>query len=1045
MSVFAPRQPVERPAFWSEEDNYGWVHRANPTSENFRAGILLVFVHGIFGHCGESWQSMPREALEAAKIDADVFSFSFPSSLTEDADIKQAAKDLQTALALRFPYHRYIYFCAHSTGGLVVKAALLMEAKHLLLKIDQRSQDFRFIFSLTLRTRRIFNFDVPHGGGEFWKSWGGMLAYHLITRPVLKLLRVLRAWKYPVGRNWIVDQLVCKNKWVVGLEKEYAESLKRLDARGVQRPISIEVLARDRMIAGFSPEEYGGRQVWTRADNETISVRKKHSAHKLQPIVVKGILSRRLSDDPRSLALASETLSLIYDYERAIRLNNLIGDLVCGEVSADGASVGTQAYIDEQVRAFIGRGAQAPRRAVITGDAGVGKSVVIRRLARKLALDWRDTDSGEKPLPIVIPLQRVKLPGKEEPERGSTRFFAEDFNRGPQDGTAWKVLAEDWCDYVNGMFQHERTPAERSQESASSLPQVEWNWLDNLLRDSPAVLIFDAVDEFLSNNLLIGFGAFQKMLEQVQDRYATNNSLTILLGVRSSQGGIDTLVERCENVFCVRRLRLDEADQIYPGARTWIENVCEHGRACGSNGEELKDLLLTPLILAQLGPRFSSLNPGKLVSRAAILEAALESIVKKRDSSMANGELTQGVDFASLKDAMSLVGWLFYVGLEPTLHPDVIRTRAASAIREWEKLLSPPKGLVDRYAILAEPLPMLNQLITRMRLAAERSTLEIIMRTIFFPTEEGTYRFLHTEWQNFLASGYLASIVCYNHADPLGERACKQNILSLAGEQLTKVTITSERVELFLGRSADLGTPYVAGNYIALVNNSIIPMDDPAISMVFNAFNGVRPLDRTAGMAAGGAFATVTLAGLGYRALKAELRSNGAELDPAASTIRKKLVELAEAIVASKHPVSAVPILVNMAWSYLVKLGHSQAAPLNTEELTRQLTTRSLDHDEATLLQVCTKTDARFWISPVNRSLQRAFLEIQRTVTEGGDQGRLISTIHYLFILVLAHHYGAGISEVHAELPKLLASGSELEAKVLESAVPPLLALYRTC
>jgi hypothetical protein len=58
MSVFLPSPPAEPSAFWQEEDKrYGWIHRADPGGENFRAGVLLVLVHGIFGDsrgtCGQ--------------------------------------------------------------------------------------------------------------------------------------------------------------------------------------------------------------------------------------------------------------------------------------------------------------------------------------------------------------------------------------------------------------------------------------------------------------------------------------------------------------------------------------------------------------------------------------------------------------------------------------------------------------------------------------------------------------------------------------------------------------------------------------------------------------------------------------------------------------------------------------------------------------------------------------------------------------------------------------------------------------------------------
>src|SRR5436190_19023287 len=95
VSFFRPERRAEASDFWQEEDDkYGWMHRADPRGENFRAGVLLIFIHGIFGDSRETWGETPIKAMEAAEIAADAFSFRFAASLTENADVEDAAKHL---------------------------------------------------------------------------------------------------------------------------------------------------------------------------------------------------------------------------------------------------------------------------------------------------------------------------------------------------------------------------------------------------------------------------------------------------------------------------------------------------------------------------------------------------------------------------------------------------------------------------------------------------------------------------------------------------------------------------------------------------------------------------------------------------------------------------------------------------------------------------------------------------------------------------------------------------------------------------------------
>jgi hypothetical protein len=1034
VSVFCPEQRQEESGFWSQEDpEYGWIHLADRKAENFRAGVLVVFVHGIFGESRESWGDTPRLALEAAKIDADAFSFRFPASLTENADVMTAAAALGAALREKFSSYHHLYFCVHSTGGLVVKAMMLEESADLRAETDVRPRDFRFINSIALRTRRILNLDVPHGGGEYWKSNLGGFVYKWAARPLLQVLRAVRIWPYPVGLNQIVSQLKHGNEWVLELEKRYHDFVTELDVKGLPRPVSIEFISDDNAIGAFEEivEEHAGRRVRLRSDAEKVPLRGNHSTHKLatrNTDMIAGVLAKRLHTavHAQTLAVTTQSVALIYDFERALRLVALVGDVSSAEINSRGETIGTQASIDERLRTFLSAGAERVRSVVITGDAGVGKSVVIRRLARTLILSHLNRDDDSKPLAIVVPLQRVKF----------TKDQANEFNRGANDGRAWNVLALDWCAYVNGILERDR--AQRPMETGAELrmPKLEFAWLQRRLSQDPAVLIFDGVDEFLSNNLLIGFDEFHGMVRKLQEDFGRNTSLTILLGVRSSQGGIDTLAGSKQNIFRVRRLKISEANSIYRGAKEWIERF---------HDEELQDLLLTPLILAQLGPRLDKLSPENLSSRAAILEAALDAILEKADLELPDGDRPKrAIDSDQWKDALSLVAWRYHAGSRATMGVEQLRSeceatlgKAAFAIDRpltWRMLLDPPLELTNKYPLLAEKNPALRKFVDNLALTTACETIHVLMRTIFFPTDELTFRFLHRDWQDFLASRYFADCVRYDHADELRDQASTQSMFKMAGEQMSDLAVKRDRMEFFLGRSQDLKRHYIVGNFLALINNSVIPIEGPVLSLLFAVF------DRIEGIAG-----HVTLAGLGYRALNAHRQPEGDRRDPTAAAIRKNLEPLLQKIASLENHDATLPVTIHMARCYLAALGEDSTGDMASEKLAPTLTERSPEHDEATLLQVATRTATGFDLTTPQRSLQRAFLEIQSLVTERHEPARPIAVVHYLFFLSLAHYYDAGIGELHEELPRLLRRGSALEAEIEKYNLPPLTALYRQC
>jgi hypothetical protein len=76
--------------FWTSHGQYGLVHKA--TGRN--TDVMVLYIHGVFGDCRQTWGQMPQWVLEAAGLDLDVASFSYPSRLWERTAIAPDRKSV---------------------------------------------------------------------------------------------------------------------------------------------------------------------------------------------------------------------------------------------------------------------------------------------------------------------------------------------------------------------------------------------------------------------------------------------------------------------------------------------------------------------------------------------------------------------------------------------------------------------------------------------------------------------------------------------------------------------------------------------------------------------------------------------------------------------------------------------------------------------------------------------------------------------------------------------------------------------------------------
>jgi hypothetical protein len=979
--------------FWDEDDHqYGMFHSPHAPSTDKHEDTLVVFVHGILGSPVGTWGDTPRLLLQAGGCDLAVLNFQYPAGIA-GGDIEAAAKHLTSALSRRPEYRHVIYIC-HSTGGLVVKAMLRSERESIERDLKQRLPEYRSFVYETLRTRRIVNLDVPHSGGSLWHSLFLLVPYICFLGPFIWLLKKLIP-PVPFAYNKIPIQLFYKNKWVLRLEHDYISYLTFLDTKGLPRPTSLEVLAADdqtiALYGQLESEQYGQRMEKIRADTERLLMRGTHlSMHHpaKHTDLICHVLGRRLRQwtASTSRSLAELTLSRIYNFTVSAGVSSLVGEELVkptSDISSIPGRRGHQQFIRLQLEKALRESGEKPRVSVLTGQAGVGKSVVLRIVARDIFLRNLANDEIDRRLALLVPLQRVSL----------SKDQAEKFRITASTGGAWELLGRDWCAYVNDVQTLDSNRSDAAE--GPTAPLLNWEWLCERLRTKPTVLMLDAIDEFLAKNLSIGFSDFVAMLQHLLSSNSQNGQLHIVLGVRSELPGVETLASTPNDVFRVRLLSMDEAESLYPGVKKKLKELAD---------PDLEKLFLTPLILGAIGPILSELEPGALNSRASLLTEALAALIRKTDLHRRRDLLGLELGVEPWLDALMVVAWQTFLESRTEIALTDIQQDAQRLRDRWntasisQNLHSPLRGLE-----LATDLQMLRV---------------IFSQTVFFPTTSPSiHRFLHQQWEEFLASRYLAQCIRHCMPDELGARACTHRMLRFAGEQLGDLPpIGEKRVQLFFDRAKELERGYIVGNFATVLGNSRIPMEGPAMRLLLKRHSELIGVSRY-----------VLLTGLGYRALRDK-----------EAALCKLLGSEFSRLAAATEDGSVMPAIASMAWCHLRLINPH----VNAGEWP-DLRTSTRENEFSALAMVSTITEGVPHVEQGDRSIQRAFVFIQGLMTT--DPYRPISLVHYLYFLCLASKYDAQISEVDTILHTVLSEGSPYEQGIKNSKINELMYIYQLC
>ena len=460
---------------------------------------LLVFVHGI---CSgpKIWDTWWEMVLPPLNCDFDILAVRYPSCFWQKCDVESEAATLLDMLNGRFGGYKHITIICHSMGGLIVKVMLRLEENG---RVDRRndttcegpnakirnidslvSDDLDLVLS---RLRSIIYLAVPHfGGSKIYTTLGAGL-YDWLFWPWFRYVSKLQgAWGYYHPR----DQLYHKNAWATELASAHLDLLRRARERGCPIPIVHDNdAAHDGVVGEFtrsSKSEYEGiswiirRLPWT--GHFTTTIRSAVKGHFHQMAMPKAMIWGDVGREACvALDIAFETLKLAVKLDQEEEINEFIRDPSVVDLEA---SVYDQQTCLDALLTYAR--ARQRRCYVVTGQGLVGKSTVLRRLARVLAQKYLAdgnvsvVTSAAMQLPVAMNLRRAKL------SQAELKGF-ERASRTSRGAVLWQAIQNWWVSWATKRRSESPTGgnhSDRPKLADTARPPLIHRMADRLLQAS---------------------------------------------------------------------------------------------------------------------------------------------------------------------------------------------------------------------------------------------------------------------------------------------------------------------------------------------------------------------------------------------------------------------------------------------------------------------------------------------------------------------------------------------------------------------------------
>jgi serine/threonine protein kinase len=859
----APVEPLWDDFWTGAQTARSLLHLSSPRSAlpHWQKAVLL-FIEEDTPRSLVRWDDIPRRTLRAAEVDVDTMQYTLRGDPADPAWLTSEADQLRMVLGTELRKYRHIFIVARDLGMLVAKRVLI--AGRELLTDEAAGTTSQNAWHYPYRVRQLIQITEATS-----RSGPASAASDGESPPV-------------------VDD---------GIRQETERELEHLRRFLQDRElpcVAVQQVSYKQGSSPRSPLEAGA------LDQAAIVPR------------LAGLIGRP------ELVLARESIAQSFELDCANKIQLLVeagsNDPDLAHPTIATARAGAQSEIYGTLLQLSQQSHEHPPCMVVTGDAGVGKSTVLRRLTRKLGGDYLEAPDGDAPLPVFIPLYFVIL----ESER-LQRLDSPDV---PHKGEMLHDLLLDWwCHWFEGI----------TYKGA-----MRRDWLVRRLQTEPTLVILDGVDEFLTNHPALGPADVRMLLHYMTTSYAQNQRLSIVLGVRSSQPSLLSLASGSRYVYEILRLTPAQAETYFPAARDWVTSIQD---------AQVKGLLLTPLLLAHLDSRVSLPVADQPATRAEILERVLLTIVEQSGLPRLLRSGHEPADSAQWVLALMLVAWRLFARIRGEIFVGKLQEEAHEAIEAWERHL-------DR----SDSRRQARHLLSSFALLCDSQACDaLIRRTVLYPTSQDEIRFIHREWQDFLTSKYLAECVRWRYVDELGHRAFTLPTFTTAGEFLGKLRVEVELVREVERRTQETGQQLIHANFCALLGNSQTPMSGPAMELIFGDLRRMAPLSRL-----------VTIASFGTRVLK---RASG---DPSVIDLRRQIVS---AFTETAGDEAIDRFYRSQAWCYLKAFHAALGTP--APEIPWPGLGEHEEDERAALELICDLSKHPPEVAPRHRSLQIAWLQIQ--------------------------------------------------------------------
>ncbi len=978
-------------SFWNGESRYGLVHFRDQAESARPSTSLLVFVHGLFGDAEKTWGQMPQWVLENAGIEMDVVSFAYPSRLLQRSNLQQAAEDLFTWLNTEFKDYSHVLFVTHSSGGLVVKQ-MLCQSSQSIQQNNHSGSDSDTSKSIWYRTRRVINIAVPHHGGTRFSSIGGAISYRVfyaLMAPLLGFIRFLTQGGSDLGKNELIGLVRTNNPQLINLDDEFiSHQTQAMDADALF-PMVHDIFAKSDLAVARITESEGRHPLYIRGTHGSVKIPNRPSG----PIVTIIADIIKLYDNELGLTIASQTLLRISAINRMAGIHTLLGSCASGSEqqsiheqqpspSIATTHYGSQTEVAELVLKTINSDSEQPRKLLVTGPAGVGKSIVLRAVTWRAGKNYLAEPAPSTALPLFIPLQQMTVhPGDE--------------------GLNWDRLWKWWLHWSRDLY------------AGMQCTEAQ---LEDLFRNQAVTICIDGLVDFVINYPNVGITNMIEMLQDACNRYRDNPHFTIVVCARNSFYGIQHMVKNPKDIYEVLRLTKVQAKQLYPNTQSWIDSV---------EDTDLLDVILTPLILANYEPCAECKFQRGEATQASIMCQTIRTILLRGNLTELALPNNKRATTEHLVHALVLIAWLFFYRSRGEISVDVLTSEAYQAIRRWQDYFASVKQS-DPVFYSEQLQDTHEQMLNGFSLVENAETCKLLLEhTLFLPTGANRFRFSHRSWQEYLLAQYLVTNVRTHHFKELGYTAYHSRIYKLAGEAFPDQAITEPCIAQLLTTWEQTHNTYISGNVIAFLSWTHVVLDVPALTLLLEAASRLEMLPRL-----------VLFAGLGYRVL------SNYEYDYCVSEIRRALTPH---LGLYSNPQTALlddPVLSSLAWCYQKAFAEKYAIEQPGNDWVELCFSDEMTYKA--LPMICTNKDNRWILDERSKSLQYALLvPIQES---SADVKMAIRAVHYLYYLVVARKHGVHVVQLNVELPHLLAAGSRFEAMVeLFTSVPEVLTLYRRC